>query len=138
MNTKTRKPPVPLEREIQRACMDRLKALGLNPQRRNVMAMSGSHKGKAWHVRNGKKGQSDIWFILPDGRHAEFETKRPGQKPGQHQIAWLKDTNRLTGASYWADSAQTCEFVARKLMEGYRVSYATDGLHEALYDLEAP
>jgi hypothetical protein len=138
MNAKTRKPPIPLESEVQKACIARLKSLGLEPFRRNVMAMSGVHKGKPWHVRNGKKGQSDLWWILPDGRHCEFETKRLGEKPTADQIAWLKSTNQITGASYWADNAETCEFVAQKLMEGYRVSYVTDGLHEALYDLEAP
>jgi hypothetical protein len=113
----------PLESEVQKQIVSRFKKLGVPVWRRNVAMMMGEYKGKTRVVRSGKKGMSDLWFILNDARHGEFETKRPGNKPGLDQILWLRETNEMTGASFWADNADVAETVVKALMAGGRIVY---------------
>lgn len=88
------------------------------------MAMKATHNGKSRFIKNGEPGMSDLWFILSDARHGEFETKRPGNKPTLDQTLWLRSTNELTGASFWADDSSVAETVLRALMAGGKVVYA--------------
>lgn len=124
---RTKKPPVPLEKEIQKNIMEVIRYLGMEPYRRNVAAMTAEYKGKRRFIKAGEPGQSDLWCILPDGRHAEIEVKRPGEKPNENQTAWLRKTNKLTGASFWSDDPKGAHYVLLALMEGKRIKYLGDG-----------
>ncbi len=118
----------PKEAEIQKQCMARLRKMGVMVWRRNVATMMGEYKGKTRVIRAGTKGMSDLWGLLPvdcmrPGLHLEFETKRPGNHPSLDQTLWLRQTNEITGASFWADSPDVVEEVAKALMAGGRVVY---------------
>ena len=120
---RVKKPPVPLEKEIQKSIMARMRFLGLEPYRRNVAAMTADYKGKRRFIKAGEAGQSDIWSILPDKRHVELEVKRPGEEPTVKQLDWLHKTNAITGASFWADDPQVAEDVLKALMGGASIVY---------------
>lgn len=124
MPTRRTRPPRPLEREIQRNGIRLLESLGWRCFRRNTGAMRGQHKGKAWFVRFSEPGASDVWAITPDGYHAEWEAKRPGERPTPDQVKWLLKTNGIGGSvSFWADNLMTLERVARHAMAGGRIVY---------------
>lgn len=127
MKTSTRKPPAPREAEIQRNALAWLKANGIAAWRRNVAAIDIPAVGnsKRRFFRAADAGQSDVWGILPDGRHMEIEIKRPGERPTLAQILWLTRINELTGAAFWVQDVATLERVVRCLMAGGRVEYLT-------------
>ena len=129
---RTAKSPAPLEKEVQRGSIAILRALGWTVFRRNVGMMVGKHKGKDWAVRFAEPGQSDLWGIMPDGRHFEAETKRIGKEPTEKQLAWLKARNGPHCVAFWFDSTRVLERVARHLASGGGVEYTGTG---ADYDL---
>lgn len=90
------------ERDIQASILDYCAKTGIFARRRNVAGMqrlTGGH-----YVRLGTKGEADIWFILPGGRHGECEVKRPGERPSPEQNEWL-NVCALAGAyAFWVDS----------------------------------
>jgi hypothetical protein len=116
----------PLESLVQKRVIANLKRIGIKAHRRNVAAMKGEYKGKERFVKCGEKGQSDLWFLLlcnGNARHVELELKRLDEKPTYHQIIWLRETNEITGASFWADSTTVVDNVVRALMDGARIVY---------------
>src|SRR5437016_14647305 len=96
-----RKPPPPLEAEILAGCLKAFELLRVSAWRRNVGMTVATYQGRKRIIRSGTPGQSDIWFLLPDGRHGECEVKRPGKKPTVEQLLWLREVNLLTGAAFW-------------------------------------
>lgn len=116
--------PKARESEVQRAAVAILRGLGWQAFRRNTGAMVATHNGRTRFVRFAEPGAADLWAILPDGRHAEIEIKRPGERPTKTQVHWLVKTNGIGGAvSFWADNTATLERVARHVMAGGRIEY---------------
>ena len=99
----------PLEKEVQKACLDWLNTLpNCRFWRRNTGAAISQYKGKSRMIRFSEPGQSDIWGILPAGIHCEIEVKRKGGKPSPEQQAWLEAVAKLGGAAFIADSLDAC------------------------------
>lgn len=82
------------ESDIQRTILDGLAAMHIWAIRMNSGAMYGSHKGKRWAVRFGRKGMADV-LALPyrDNKfHAccfnptWIEVKRLGEKQTADQV----------------------------------------------------
>lgn len=115
MNTR---PPRERESKVQRSIIIRLRRLGIVLWRRNVGALTDSRGN---HVRFAAPGQSDLWGILPDGRHLEIEVKRPGNKPTDLQLAWLKAMKACEAVAWWSDNANDCERVAQAILQGGRI-----------------
>ena len=95
-----------LERDIQRACLEWLRAKGFFCWRQNQAAVPLA--GGGFRKFNGLRGVSDILGILPqtvsvDGKQETFgnflaiEVKQPGKKPTDEQEAFLKRVNELGG-----------------------------------------
>jgi hypothetical protein len=109
-----RKPPPPLEKHIQKVCLD---WLNLQPGffffRVNSGAMAGNHKGKRWFMRfTSAVGCSDIiGGIL--GRWTVIEVKRPGEHPTEEQLAFLKRVRHNGGIAL-------CIHSLEELIDGLR------------------
>jgi hypothetical protein len=112
------KPPPERESKIQRSVMVRLRhRFGVRLFRRNVGAMQ---KGQRF-IRFAAPGQSDLWGILPDGRHLEIETKRPGNKPTELQLAWLKSMEACEAVALWGDNCNDIERCVEAILQGGKV-----------------
>jgi hypothetical protein len=86
------------ESDIQRTILDGLAAMHIWHMRCNSGGMYGSHKGKRWAVRFGRKGMADILAIKKGAYPAHgsglvlllnpiwIEVKRPGEKQTEAQI----------------------------------------------------
>ena len=88
----------PLEKEIQRACLQYLKILEnqgrLMAWRANAGMMFGEYKGKKWAAKLGEAGQPDI-FCWYAGWLWALEIKREKGKMSDSQIAWQKKAEKL-------------------------------------------
>lgn len=82
----------PLERDIQRVCLDWMRLVGIFPVRVNSGAFGfGGDTGKKRFMRfNSEPGCSDCLAVLPGGRFLAVEFKRPGNKPTPHQSSFLE------------------------------------------------
>lgn len=110
--------PPPRESKIQRSIIVRLSRLGIKLWRRNVGAISGEHGGRRRFVRFGSPGMSDLWGVDRAGRHWEIECKRPGNKPTELQLAWLKEMSGRGCVAFWSDCANIAERVAEAIIGG--------------------
>lgn len=104
----------PLEKDIQRQCLDWLAVRGVFAIRINSGAMQGSHNGKKWFIRlNSEPGCSDILACGEyRGRKGVFialEIKRPGNKPTPVQQSFLDMVARKGGLSAVITSVEDLE-----------------------------
>lgn len=133
---RARKPPTPLESEVQASIVASLRGLRCEVFRRNVIAVPIPAEGNSARrfVRAGEPGMSDLWGFYPvetrgpavevaSWNHFEIEAKRPGERPTLDQVLWLRRVNRLTGAAFWADSADAAARVMTHLIAGARIEY---------------
>jgi hypothetical protein len=74
------------------------------------------------------EGWPDISGWLPrradghlDGRILGIETKRPGEKPTELQIDWMRRINADGGAAFWCDDVVACQATIVKLRLGWSV-----------------
>lgn len=117
---KKRNPPAPLEKEIQRTCLEWLAGVGIFAFRVNSGAMTATHKGKTRYMKfNGARGCSDILAILPDARFGAIEIKRPGNVPTDDQKAFLASVQRAGGVALFAVSVD--DLRAKLKLEGYNL-----------------
>lgn len=82
--------PVPMEKDIQKAIMDRLKWLpGVSFERQNTGAVSvpSVNGSKARHIRFSEPGAPDIRCYV-DGKALAIEVKRPGGRQRPSQAEW--------------------------------------------------
>lgn len=92
------------ESEVVRAILDYCAVERIFCKRRNVGAVKLTHDtGKSRFVRFGEAGQVDLWGIVR-GKHFECEVKRPGEKPTEAQLAWLKQCSDAGAFAFWCDS----------------------------------
>lgn len=118
---------VPRESEVTSAVVGYLRASGYAPYRRNVLQATAEYDGRVRTIRNGEPGQADWWFILKNGRHAEIEIKRPGEKPSAEQLLWLCNININKGYAFWVDELN-------QLTLGYIVAHGEAWSYIGLYE----
>lgn len=85
--------PLPLEREIQKQCLEYLQIAGFVVWRTNSGTMKRlGADGKVNYIAfTGAKGCSDaIGILRPSGRFLAIEFKRPGCKPNAEQEGFLQ------------------------------------------------
>ncbi len=112
------------ESEIQRSIVMRLgHRFGITLFRRNVGAMTDSY---GHHVRFAAPGQADLWGFDRTAKHWEIETKRPGNRPTDAQLKWLKYMSNLGCVAFWADSANIAERVAEAVLRGGVIVWHND------------
>jgi hypothetical protein len=88
----------PRESDTQRDILQYLNLLRIPAWRNNSGMLSATYKGRDRMIRMGPKGSSDILGVLPpSGRLLCIEVKRLGNKPTEHQTAWLEQM-RSAGA----------------------------------------
>lgn len=76
-------PGAPLERDVQKAVSDAMKALGWRVVRMNV----GAARTEQGFVSFGERGMPDLWCFKA-GRALLLEVKRPGMNLAAHQREW--------------------------------------------------
>lgn len=107
------------EADVQKTILDGLAAMHIWAVRMNSGAMFGSHKGKSWAVRFGRKGMADILalnrFYDPHSmrfsvwafRPLWIECKLPGQKQSPEQVAFQAEVesegHKYVIANSWED-----------------------------------
>lgn len=87
------------ESDIQRTILDGLAAMHVWAIRMNSGAMYGSHKGKRWAVRFGRKGMADILATMMvktagcwiDSKVIWIEVKQPGKHQSADQVLFQKE-----------------------------------------------
>ena len=92
-------------RDVVKPILDYCNKVGIFAKRRNVAGVQRMH---GHFVKFGEKGQSDIWGILPNGKHFECECKLPGEVPTESQLEWLKSVPR-SSLAFWVTSPE--EFI---------------------------
>lgn len=99
----------PREQDIVRACLDLLRFRGIFAWRQNCGAVVQDRRGRRERfVRfTSIKGVSDIIAVLPGGRVAVIECKRPGNVPTEEQKAFLNAVTRRGGLAAWRWSSTT-------------------------------
>ena len=117
--SKAQRIPKPLEKEIMQGCIAVMELAGWRVFRRNTATMYASYNGKTRCIRAGQPGMADLWAVLPDGRHAEIEIKRPGNRPGPFQLAWLRSMADIGGhrgsVAFWCDSVEGCQWIVENI-----------------------
>lgn len=83
------------EREIQKACLQYLKARGIFCWRQNNAPVPAPGGGFRRFV--GMPGLSDILGILPGGKFLAVEVKRPKKEPTLDQLKFLEQVTELGG-----------------------------------------
>jgi hypothetical protein len=119
-------PPI-TEAEVLSACLDCLKAFGVDVKRQNTGGSYRERKsGKPQYIKYGEPGDSDITGTLttkyPDGRiigrTLHLEIKRPGAFPTEAQLERLRQTNIAGGVGFWIDDAKRLSDILPKLIAG--------------------
>lgn len=70
------------------------------------------------YVRFGEKGCADLLLLLPGGRPAFVEVKRPGKRPDDHQLRWLLARQQAGAVAIWADRVANFDKILRHLLAG--------------------
>jgi hypothetical protein len=106
----------PLEKDIQRQCIDFLKLLGAVPVRVNSAAFK---VGNRFIRANSEPGCSDVLVCLPGGAFLACEVKRPGEKPTAKQVSFLAAVTAAGGLALVVSSLSQLQQALRD--EGYDV-----------------
>jgi hypothetical protein len=125
--TRTPKPPVIPEREVQANAIRILAAYGCKVHRRNTGATTAEYKGKSRFIRYSEPGSADLWFLTSDGVHGELEVKRLGERPSLDQVKWLMEHNGIGRAvAFWVDNTATLDRVMGHVLTGGRIVYSDE------------
>jgi hypothetical protein len=97
-----KRPVAPLEREIQRQCLEWLGLHGVFCWRQNAGALT---VPEAWGRKRrfvrfaSVPGVSDVLGVLPGGRFLAVEVKRPGNHPTGDQAVFLASVRAAGGVA---------------------------------------
>jgi hypothetical protein len=94
------------EGAVVKVCLDYLKLRGAYVWRNNTGALRDK---KNRPVFFGRVGSSDIIGLLPGGRFIAVECKAPGGHPGEHQIEFLNQVEKMGGLAVIARSVEDLE-----------------------------
>lgn len=113
--------PKPKEKDVQRQCLDWLRLWGALPVRVNSGARPWTDaKGRRrFFAFNSEPGCSDVLCLLPDGRFAAVECKRPGGALRPAQESFLAAVGKRGGVALVVASLD--ELRAALAAEGYAV-----------------
>lgn len=113
--------PKPLEKDVQKQCLDWLRLWGAFPVRVNSGRLPWTDKAgrRRSMAMNSEPGCSDTLVCLPDGTFAAIEFKREGGKATAHQLAFLAEVTKRGGLGIVVDSLPA--LVAALKAEGYDV-----------------
>jgi hypothetical protein len=119
----TTKAPRPMENEVQSGILALLVCLQIPHFRSNA---GGGYrlgaKGKPQLVQGAPEGWPDITGWLPkDGRFLGIEVKRPGERPTDAQVNWMRRINEDGGVAFWCDNLGVCHAILVKVMKGWRI-----------------
>ena len=89
----------PLERDIQKACLQWLALAKVFAWRNNSAAMVIGEGPSRRFLRAGIVGGSDVLGILPGGKLMALEIKRPGGKTTEAQEAFLQRVRDAGGVA---------------------------------------
>jgi hypothetical protein len=99
-------PPKPLEKDIQRAILDYLKAKKYFCWRNNT---GGFIDNRNHFYQFGSVGSGDILGMTQEGRFFSIEVKRPGGQPTWNQVQFMNEVNRNKGLAFVAYSVDDVE-----------------------------
>lgn len=116
------------EAQVLAGVLDAARVLGVDLQRQNT---GGAVNPKGRLVMFGRRGNSDLTGMLPDGRRLDVEVKREGWDPAKArgatadrwalQLARLQRTNAQGGVGFWVDDAAEFLELMRLVLDGARV-----------------
>lgn len=116
-----KKPPTPLESEVQKLCFDWLNTLPMIRvwrQNSGAFVKAATDTTKRRFIRAGQKGSCDLTGIGPVGIRVEIEMKRLGEVPSDDQNDWMDRIRLYGGIAFYADSIEMC---VSKLREEFRI-----------------
>jgi hypothetical protein len=132
---RAKKPPAPLERDVQKSCIAVLKLRQIPHIRLNAgAAYRPGRNGKPQLIRYAPEGFPDLLGWLPAGfgwaaaRVLGVEVKREGQRPKQEQLAVLRRILDDGGVGVWVTDSQQLERVLDGVKEGKRVELTSEGI----------
>lgn len=111
------KPPVPLERDIQRNVLAYLGFRKILAWRNQTQGTWDAAKG-VYRSKQTLKGVPDVLGILPDGRFMGIEIKRPGQHLRPEQAYFQQEALKARGFCVCVHSV--AEIEAALKAEGYK------------------
>lgn len=114
--------PVPLEHQIQTACIQYLRYKGFYVQRMNSGAMRMQSKGKDYLLRMAAAGTPDLMAFKKISWDADFgdieetqllfiEVKRPGKKPTPLQTEKMKELEEHGASCYVIHSVEELQAI---------------------------
>jgi hypothetical protein len=117
-----------IEQQIQNEILDHYRSLGLIVWRQNSGGVPMiAPNGRRYFVRLGDRGTPDIVGVLPGGRCFATEVKRPGKKPDEHQIRFMRQINYQGGAAFWTNNSDLAASIMSHLLTGSSISLGLDG-----------
>jgi hypothetical protein len=119
--------PVASEADVQKSILAYLKYMGVRAWRQNVGAVSAEHNGRKRFVRFGERGAADVHGVLPGGRYIAVEVKKPGKKPTDAQLLWLRAIDAAGGLAFWASSVEEVQRVVTAVLRDPTSRVEIDG-----------
>lgn len=104
----------PLERDVQRAVLQLLRAHPLVGWAARINSGAVENANGQFVRFNQIAGCSDIIGQMRTGHFLALEIKRPGNKPTEPQMLFLRMVEQHGGCAGWCDSVEACEAVIRE------------------------
>lgn len=101
----------PLERDVLRAVLDLLRVHPLVAWRGRINSGAVQNANGQFLRFNSIAGCSDIIGQMKTGHFLAIEVKRPGEKPTEPQMLFLRMVEAHGGCAGWCDSVEACERV---------------------------
>jgi hypothetical protein len=111
------------EMQILRDIIQAMRAMGLEPHRRNTGAVGG--------VKFNEKGDPDLDAIVPEGPHRgktlSIEVKRPGKRPTDVQYKRMRRILQLGGLATWVTDVEDVLHVVPRVLRGWGLEITAQG-----------
>lgn len=104
----------PLERDVQRAVLKLLRVHPLVGWAARINSGAVENANGQFVRFNQIAGCSDIIGQMRSGAFLAIEVKRPGAKPTEPQMLFLRMVQQHGGCAGWCDSVEACEAVIRE------------------------
>ena len=101
----------PLERDVLRAVLDYLRVHPLVAWRGRINSGAVQNPNGQFVRFNQIAGISDVIGQMKTGHFLAMEVKRPGEKPTEPQMLFLRMVQQHGGCAGWCDSVEACERV---------------------------
>ena len=104
----------PLERDVLRAVLHLLRVHPLVAWASRINSGAVENANGQFVRFNQIAGCSDIIGQMKTGHFLAVECKRPGQKPTEPQMLFLRQVQQYGGCAGWCDSVEACEGILRE------------------------